>query len=252
MRRAVLIASAIAFAPMIAILPSGSAYAGITSGVAIGITHSPSEFTVGEDGTFTVTLSSSGPSSFFDFEVVDTVPDSFSITSVDEGDYDCETDNGAHTVDCTFDGSITSESFTIHVTPSIVGGPFTDTASFSFQATQLDAHHKAHGSRPDVQGGTANDQVNVVAQQTESPTPRPTPTPTPTLSPTPTPTPTHTATHKPTPTPAPTVRATSTARSTPPSLPNTGGNDIAPLIAFGALLISAGGFVLAVATRRRA
>jgi LPXTG-motif cell wall-anchored protein len=263
MRRAVLIVSTMAFAPLLALAPSVPAYAG---GVPadIAITNSPSTFTVGQDGAFTVSLSNSEEpeNTTFDYDVIDTVPASFDITSVDDGDYACTTDNTAHTVECTITADIdtsSTESFTIHTTPSTtVGSPFTDTASYTFEeatsptptptetATKPPSvAHAAPGAGLALFGLTATDQVAVRAAAS------PSASPTPTSTPTPTPTPTHTPTHAPTPTPSPSVSATHVV-SPPSTLPNTGGSDLAQLVAIGALMISAGGFLAAVTRRRRA
>src|SRR5580704_1837357 len=97
---------------------------------AISASHAPDPFQLHGEGTFTITLTSNDAqdTSQVAYEVDDTVPATMSITDVDEGDYGCETDNTAHTVDCTITSDLEGpESFTIHVTPSQLG-QFTDTA----------------------------------------------------------------------------------------------------------------------------
>jgi LPXTG-motif cell wall-anchored protein len=260
MRRASFVVSALVAGPLIALAPTMPASAGGVA-VSIGITHSPAVFTVGQDGTFTVTLSDPQEvqNSDFDYDVIDTVPASFSISSVDAGDFACETDNSTHTVECTIEAVIdasSTEAFTIHTTPSTtVGSPFTDTASYTFQepptssptpiptptVTVTETEKSERVAHPELafQGQTATDQVAVRAPASPSPTPTPTATPT------------HTHTAQPsTPTASPSVSATHAAVP-PATLPNTGGNDDPQLVALAALLISGGAFLAAVTRRRR-
>jgi LPXTG-motif cell wall-anchored protein len=257
MRRATLLASAMVFAPLIALAPSLPAYAGLQA-AGLGLTHSPSTFTVGQVGTLTVTLDNpdTPDGSLNEYDVIDTVPASFDITNVDPGDYDCTSNNTAHTVECTITAEITetnSASFTIEAEPSTaVGSPFTNTASYTFQGPSAPSGNAKHAGQPAlaIQGETALDMVPVNAAATPTPTARPS-TPAPTPTPTPTHTPTHHPTHTPTPTPSPSVSATHVV-APPATLPNTGGSDLAQLVAIGALMISAGGFLAAITRRRRA
>jgi LPXTG-motif cell wall-anchored protein len=257
MRRVSFVVSALVAGPLIALAPTMPATAGGVA-VSIGITHSPSVFTVGQDGTFTVTLSDPQEvqNADFDYDVIDTVPTSFTISSVEPGDFACDTDHTAHTVECTIEAVIdasSTEAFTIHTTPSTaVGSPFTDTASYTFQEpptssptpiptpTVTETLKSARDAHPELalQGQTATDQVAVRAAASASPTP--------------TPTPTHTATHTSTPSPAPSPSVSATHAAVPPAtLPNTGGNDDPQLVALAAVLISGGAFLAAVTRRRR-
>jgi LPXTG-motif cell wall-anchored protein len=249
MRRVATIVSVLAVAPLIALAPTVPAYAGLAE-ASIAITHSPAQFTLDQTGAFTVTLSYNNqftlPNS--DYDVIDQVPASMTVTSVDPGGFSCSFDNTAHTVECLVTSTLsTDEAFTIHVTPSQVGH-FTDSASYTFELNNpppsSDARHAA--AVPALQGPTATDDVDVVAPAT------PTPTPTPTHTVTPTSPPTHRPTNPSTPTSSATVQATKSARPVAtPSLPNTGGDDLAQLVAIGALLICAGGMALVTTRRRR-
>jgi LPXTG-motif cell wall-anchored protein len=247
MSRATTIAAVIA-APLLALAATGTAFAGLSGG-SLALTHSPDQFTVGEEGTLTATLSDQSQSArasqlpLNDYVVSDEVPASFDVGTIDEGDYSCEYKAAPHAVDCEIESRLESpESFTFHVTPSQVG-EFDNNASYEF--TNVPQVRKGNAATPSVQGQSATDPITVVAAATPTPTSTPTPSETPTPKPPPSKTPTHKPTHK------PTVKPTKTSRPVPPVLPDTGGPDEAILAAVGALLVSAGAFTLGVTRRRR-
>jgi LPXTG-motif cell wall-anchored protein len=240
MKRAGLVAAAVAVVPIIA-MTAAPAVAGRTTPADISISHSPMDFTVGDPGAFTVTLSGISQSGSYDYTVTDNVPPSMTIDSVDQGPYNCEANDQAHMVTCTDNANLTgtSEAFTIHVTPS-QAGTFTDTASYDYSTPTTTSRL---AQRPSVVGGSASDMVTVNPKATPSPTP----TPTKSQSPKPTHKPTHHPTRHPTHSPKPTVKPTRTER---PTLPDTGGSDLGVLGVIGAVLVGIG-VVATVLGRRR-
>jgi LPXTG-motif cell wall-anchored protein len=187
------------------------------------------------------------------YVVTATVPDSFTVTGSDKGDFsDCETEG--QVVTCTIDTALDesqSVSFTISVTPTQVG-TFPATGTFTYEEIVPEVKTPAKGRVADLSRAPAATTTGTVTHNIQVVGPAASPTPTVSSAPTKTAAPTHTPTHKAThkPTHKATVRATATTKAQTQVLPNTGGSDLGELAAAGSALVVVGAWVT-IATRRR-
>ncbi|HEX7516017.1 MAG TPA: S8 family serine peptidase [Chthoniobacterales bacterium] len=144
--------------------------------ITVGIADSPDPVQVGQNLTYTITVSNIGDTGAVNVTMTDTLPAGVNFVSVTPSQGSC---GGTSTVDCSLGSlpAISTVTVTLVVTPT-VAGPLSNTASAPYQGDPFPFNN------------TATEFTTVLAATTPTPTPPGTPTPTPTpQSPTPTPIP---------------------------------------------------------------
>jgi uncharacterized repeat protein (TIGR01451 family) len=179
--------------------------------LAITKTDMPDPVLVGNNVTYTLTVTNEGPSVAMGVTVVDTLPASMTFVSATPSQGACPTTppvGSSGTVTCNLGTiGVTSMATITIVVATTMGGMPTNVATVA--GDQYD---------PDLSNNTAMATTHVqtpTATPTNTPTNTPTPTSTPTVTPTATATPTATSTATPTSTPTPTPTAIATATRTP-------------------------------------
>ena len=176
MRRYLPVGIAVASLGFAALSGMPAAHAGISFDVSIAKTHS-GDFTVGQNGTFNITLHNSGPSATGtdDFTVTDTLPTGLTYVSDTASTIGLTCNAAGQVVTCTGQPSIGSgndKSFALTVSVSDAARPSkTNTVSFD----------EENNADTNSDNNSDSDTVNVdPAETTTTPTPTPTPTPSPT------------------------------------------------------------------------